>query len=388
VDAVFRLEAARSGVVEDGRALQHTAYRAGQAGRVEVWPPVGPEPADEAEWRPPTVRRARLAPELRLARLITHKLRGWIGKELLPSHGRPVRAGDVMILLRRRSGFMETLVRELKAAGVPVAGVDRMALTEQLAVMDLMALGRFLLLPEDDLTLAVVLKGPFIGFDDDDLFVLCHERGGASVWRRLAQLSGGNARFARAHDWLSDMLAGTDHLPPFELFAQLLGGSVAEPGSTGWQRLLSRLGPEAEDPVDEFLSLALAYERTHPPSLQGFLQWLEAGSAEIKRDLEQTGRDEVRVMTVHGAKGLQAPIVIMPDTMAVPRQSAEIVWDDDVPLWPPNRASENEFCRSLRETAKRRDDEEYRRLLYVAMTASMSAAGRGRRRRRRRAGTR
>jgi ATP-dependent helicase/nuclease subunit A len=132
--------------------------------------------------------------------------------------------------------------------------------------------------------------------------------------------------------------------------------------------MLSRLGPEAEDPVDEFLSLALAYERTHAPSLQGFLQWLEAGSAEIKRDLEQTGRDEVRVMTVHGAKGLQAPVVIMPDTMALPRQSPEIVWQDAMPLWPPNRANENAFCRALREAAKRKDEEEYRRLLYVAMT--------------------
>jgi ATP-dependent helicase/nuclease subunit A len=368
VDAVFAAEAARAGVVERDEVLQHKPFRAGQAGLVEVWPPVGPEEAGEAEWRPPTERRARLAPEARLARLITQKLRGWIGREILPSHGRPVRAGDIMILLRRRSGFMETLVRELKSAGVPVAGVDRMALTEQLAVMDLMALGRFLLLPEDDLTLAIVLKGPFVGFDDDDLFALCHDRGTASVWRRLAQMSSGDARFARAHAWLSDLLSGTDQLPPFELFAHLLGGATAAAEATGWQSLLSRLGPEAEDPVDEFLSLALAYERTHPPSLQGFLQWLEAGSAEIKRDLEQTGRDEVRVMTVHGAKGLQAPIVIMPDTMAVPRQSPEIVWAGEIPLWPPNRASENELCRSLRETAKRRDEEEYRRLLYVAMT--------------------
>jgi len=369
VDAVFATEAARGGVVEDGQTLAHKAFRAGQAGLVEVWPPVGPEDAEEADWEPPVRRRERLAPELRLAKLITAKLQGWIGKEILPSHGRPMRAGDVMVLLRRRSGFMETLVRELKAAGVPVAGVDRMALTEQLAVMDLMALGRFLLLPEDDLTLAIVLKGPFIGFDDDDLFRLAYDRGGATLWQRLAQLGAGDTRFAAAHAWLSDLLAGTDHLPPFELFAQVLGGATAAPGSTGWQQLFARLGPEAEDPVDEFLSLALAYERTHAPSLQGFLQWLDAGSAEIKRDLEQSGRDEVRVMTVHGAKGLQAPVVIMPDTMALPQQSPEIVWERGfVPLWPPSRAYENALCRQRREEATERDEAEYRRLLYVAMT--------------------
>jgi ATP-dependent helicase/nuclease subunit A len=368
VDAVFASGPARKGVVAPDEALRHTPFRAGQAGLVEVWPPVGPEDAADAEWQPPTRRRDRLAPELRLAKLIAAKLSGWIGRDVLPSHGRTVRAGDVMILLRRRSGFMEMLVRELKSAGIPVAGVDRMALTEQLAVMDLTALARFLLLPEDDLTLAIVLKGPFVGFDDDDLFVLCHDRGGASVWQRLAQLSLANARYARVHAWLSELLAGADRQPPFELFARLLGGATAGPAATGWQALLSRLGPEAEDPVDELLSLALAYERSHAPSLQGFLHWLDAGSAEIKRDLEQAGRDEVRVMTVHGAKGLQAPIVILPDTMAVPQHSAAIVWQDDVPLWPPGRANENDACRALRAAAKERDEEEYRRLLYVAMT--------------------
>lgn len=368
VDAVFATMAARGGVVEDGHTLRHTAFRAGQAGLVELWPPVGPEETDDAEWQPPTQRRERLAPEVRLARLITKKLRSWIGQEILPSHDRPVRAGDVMILLRRRSGFMETLVRELKKEGIPVAGVDRMALTEQLAVMDLMALGRFLLLPEDDLTLATVLKGPFVGLDDDDLFTLAHDRGAASLWQCLDRHARDDTRYAAARSWLSELLARTDHLPPFELFARLLGGAAADPACSGWQCLLGRLGPEAEDPVDEFLALALAYERTHAPSLQGFLQWLDAGSAEIKRDLEQSGRDEVRVMTVHGAKGLQAPIVIMPDTMAVPRQSPEIVWAHDIPFWPPNRSYENELCRALREAVKERDEEEYRRLLYVAMT--------------------
>jgi len=375
VDAVFATTAAQGGVVDEGQTLHHTAFRAGQAGLVELWPPVGPDAEDETEWQPPVRRRERLAPELRLARLIAAKLARWIGREILPSHARPICAGDVMILLRRRSGFMETLVRELKKQGIPVAGVDRMALTEQLAVMDLMALGRFLLLPEDDLTLATILKGPFLGLDDDDLFALAYDRGGATLWQRLGQRAGDDPRYAAAHAWLAGLLARTDHLAPFELYAQLLGGPAADPARSGWQCLLGRLGPEAEDPVDEFLSLSLAYERTHAPSLQGFLQWLDAGSAEIKRDLEQSGRDEVRVMTVHGAKGLQAPIVIMPDTMAMPRQSPEIVWAHndsfrvpDISFWAPNRSHENALCRVLREAAKERDEEEYRRLLYVAMT--------------------
>ncbi len=368
VDAVFAQPAAASGVIDGGEPLVHRPFRGGQAGLVELWPPVGPDEPEEGEWQPPVRRREVLAPDERLAQLIAAKLWAWIGTEYLPSHGRTVRAGDIMVLLRRRSGFMEALVRALKTADVPVAGVDRMALTEQLAVMDLMALARFLLLPDDDLTLAVVLKGPFIGLDDDDLFGLCHGRGDATLWRRLSDRAGEDARYGQARTWLAALLGQADFAPPFELLAGVLAGPAARPDRSGWQCLLERLGPEAEDPVDEFMAQALAYERTHPPSLQGFLHWLDAGATEIKRDLEQSDRDEVRVMTVHGAKGLQAPIVIMPDTMAMPRLGEEVLWSDGVPLWPPNRIYQTEACQALRDAARARAEEEYRRLLYVAMT--------------------
>ncbi len=368
VDAVFAQPAAAAGVIDLGATLRHRAFRAGQAGLVELWPPVGPVETEETDWQPPVRRRELLAPDERLAQLIAAKLQAWIGSEFLPSHDRTVRAGDIMVLLRRRSGFMEALVRALKTVGVPVAGVDRMALTEQLAVMDLMALARFLLLPEDDLTLAVVLKGPFIGLDDDDLFRLCHDRGDATLWRQLSEMAENNARYGQARAWLAALLGKADFMPPFELLAGVLTGPAAVPDRSGWQCLLERLGPEAEDPVDEFMAQALAYERTHPPSLQGFLHWLDAGATEIKRDLEQSDRDEVRVMTVHGAKGLQAPIVIMPDTMAMPRMGEEVLWADGIPLWPPGRAYQTEECQALRDVARARAEEEYRRLLYVAMT--------------------
>jgi len=368
VDAVFAESPARDGVVGLDETLRHHAHRTGQAGFVELWPAVGAEEQESAPWTPPVRRQTVVAPQVRLARAVARRVADWIGRDVLESRGRPVRAGDVMILLRRRGDFMEDMVRALKALGVPVAGVDRMTLTEQLAVMDLMALGRFLLLPDDDLTLATVLKGPFIGFDDDALFRLAHGRGGSSLWRRLGEAASGDEAVAGARDWLAGLLARTDYTPPYELFAGVLTRDATRRGESGWQRALERLGPEAEDPVGEFLDQALAYERGHAPSLEGFLHWLETGAAEIKRDLEQTGRDEVRVLTVHGAKGLQAPIVILPDTMAKPTAGPAILWDNDIPLWPPRRADENALCRELREAANRRRDEEYRRLLYVAMT--------------------
>ncbi|MFT6580276.1 MAG: ATP-dependent helicase/nuclease subunit A [Alphaproteobacteria bacterium] len=366
VDAVFEPEAVRDGVAE--RPVRHQAVRAGQAGLVEVWPVVEPRERDEAApWEPPVSRELDDDPASRLAGMLARKIKSWVGREMLESRGRPMRAGDIMVLVRRRNAFVTELVRALKSQGVPVAGVDRMALTEQLAVMDLMALGQFLLAPDDDLTLAVVLKGPFIGLDDDDLFQIAYDRGRESLWRQLARLAGREPRFEAARNWLSGLLSQVDFIPPYELFSQVLFTPNIE-SETGLQRILSRLGPEAEDPVGEFMNLALQYDHLNAPAMQGFLHWLEAGEATVKRDLDQGERDEVRVITIHGAKGLQAPVVILPDTTTRPTQGPRILWTDDFLLWAPRRAFEDRTCRNARALADQRRDEEYRRLLYVAMT--------------------
>ncbi|MEX2616021.1 MAG: double-strand break repair helicase AddA [Alphaproteobacteria bacterium] len=364
VDAVFGIDPARDGVAPDGEPIVHRAVRAGHAGLVEIWPPVRPRDApDAAPWAPPLDREAADNPSARLANVLAAKIESWIGCEVLASRGRTVRAGDIMVLVRRRNRFVDQFVRALKSRGIPVAGVDRMALAEQLAVMDLIALGEFLLLPEDNLTLATVLKGPFIGLDDDNLFALAYDRGDSSLWQRLAA----DPRYAAAHGWLSALLARVDFAPPFELFSHVLTAPVAD-GESGRQRLVARLGVEAEDPVEEFMNLTLEHERLNPPSLQGFLHWLKAGDQIVKRDMEHGSRDEVRVITVHGAKGLQAPIVILPDTMAAPRSSPDMLWSEGILLWPPNRGCESAVSATARAAANLRRDQEYRRLLYVAMT--------------------
>ncbi|MFQ5985723.1 MAG: UvrD-helicase domain-containing protein, partial [Alphaproteobacteria bacterium] len=307
VDAIFSRDEARDGVGPSAHAIEHRTHRLGQAGLVELWPPAEPNalPAPEP-WQPPVTPERGDSPRARLATLIARTIGEWLEQaEMLESKGRPVRPGDIMVLVRRRSGFVEELVRALKQLEVPVAGVDRMVLTDQLPVMDLVALGRFLLLPEDDLTLATVLRGPLIGLDDEQLFELAHGRGEASLWQALKRKAGAarakDSSYRKAHGYLAELLARVDYLRPFELYAEVLNARG------GRERLLRRLGPEADDPLNEFLALALAYERVNAPSLEGFLHWVEAGRAEIKRDLEQSERDEVRVMTVHGAKGLQAP---------------------------------------------------------------------------------
>ena len=367
VDAVFAREAAKDGVVPEGETVHHEAHRKGQAGLVELWPVAEPVGGDVATpWALPVTRPAPPVPRLRVARAIARRIREWITADAKPgdeawldSKARRIHAGDVLVLVRRRGDFVEELVRELKALDVPVAGVDRMVLAEQLAVMDLIALGEALLLPDDDLTLATVLKGPLIGLAEAELFDLAHGRDG-KLWDALQARAGERESFRNAHAFLADLRARVDFVRPYELYADLLNRG-------GRKRLLARLGAEAADPIEEFLSLSLSYERVSPPSLQGFLHWVRAGAAEIKRELDRA-EGAVRVMTVHGAKGLQAPVVFLPDTLQPPTQDEALLWPDGLVLWPPRKALEDPFSAAMRAAARAERDREYRRLLYVAMT--------------------
>jgi ATP-dependent helicase/nuclease subunit A len=364
IDAVFSRPAAHDGVALDGAAIRHEPHRRGHAGRVELWPLVEPSPEEASEgWALPVVPETTLEPEQRLATVIAATIRRWLDeRERLPARDRRIRPGDIMVLVRRRTRFIATLVRALRDRHVPVAGVDRMQLTEQIAVEDMIALGNFLLLPEDDLTLAAVLKGPLFGFDEDRLFTLAYGRRG-QLWHELRRRGDEHPLYAQARDTLTALLRRADFAPPYELFADVLGALG------GRRKLLARLGPEAEDALGEFLEAALAFEADHPPSLQGFLHWLVAGETEVKRDLDR-GMGEVRVLTVHGAKGLEAPIVFLPDTVAIPNQMDALQWvEGGLPLWLVAGAHATvPLAAQARGDAERRRDQEYRRLLYVAMT--------------------
>lgn len=364
VDAVFADAVARDGVGEATGDLRHLAHRSGQSGRVELWPTVDPlDRTPAGPWDAPLDQETEASPAARLADVIARRVAGWMDREPLEGRARTVRPGDVMILVRKRGALAAALVRALKDHGVPVAGADRMVLTEQIAVQDLMALGDVLLLPDDDLTLACVLKGPLFGLDDDDLFDLAHGRDGR-LWAALRTTT--DARYAEAREKLEHLRGRVDFETPYQTFAHVLnrGGRIA------W---LERLGPDAADAIDAFLARAIDYERDHPPTMQGFLHWMRTGATNLKRDLEQT-TDAVRVMTVHGSKGLQAPIVILPDTCSAPTGQGEgrILWgtaDDDPPvLWRPSKDDEPEPATRLRAAREAQRLREYRRLLYVAMT--------------------
>ena len=366
VDTVFASPEASAGLNASGEAIRHEAHRIGHAGLVEIWPAEIAEDASPSEpWAPlpGTGAGIRSAPE-RLAARIAKTISDWIASgEHLRSEGRPVTPGDVLILLRKRQPFAPVMIRALKARGLPVAGADRIRVTEQIAVQDLVSVGSFVLLPEDDLALAEVLVSPLIGLVDDDLFAIGYGRKG-SLWGALIAQAGADPRYAEAVESLKRWRSEADFLPPFEFYKRLLDKEGRR------ARLLTRLGPEAGDAIDEFLNLAIRFDASEPPSLQGFLDWLGRANPEIKRDMDQ-GRNEVRVMTVHGAKGLEAPIVFLPDTCSVrgAGSPALLALADGEPLvWMMKDAAKLAAPAAAKDAYAEAGRRERNRLLYVAMT--------------------
>ena len=372
VDAVFDREDAADGLTWEGKPIHHHSNREGQGGLVELWQTMTPDEApDTRPWDAPLDQIGQESPAARLAEKIAETINAmWRGKENLESAGRPIEPGDIMILVRTRSTFADIMVRTLERRGIPVAGRDRLKLMDHLAVMDLMAVGHFALLPGDDLTLATVLKGPFIEFDDQMLFDLAHRRPD-TLWQALRDRRDERPEFAQAEQKLSSLLGSADATPPYEFYSHLL-----EAGG-GRRDLLAHLGPEAGEPVDVFLGLALDFERDHVGSLEGFLYWLERGETDVKREMER-GLNEVRVLTVHGAKGLESEIVFLPDTCTM--QGAQLAprlhWperadNNDGPeavIWRMSGDEEEAVTKHLHEQAREEARREYRRLLYVAMT--------------------
>ncbi|KWT70647.1 hypothetical protein APY04_0927 [Hyphomicrobium sulfonivorans] len=374
VDRVFSDHLRTPGLTADRSRIHHAVHRMGHGGVVELWPPELAEDAVKSDRWAPLEEEHEQKPIARVADRVANTIRSWLDNgEMLASEGRPIRAGDIIILVRKRRPFADPMVAALKARNIPVAGSDRLRLSDQIAVQDLVSLGDFLTLPEDDLALAEVLKSPLIGLDDDDLLAIAHGRNG-SLWKGLIAHKGDNERFRTAFETLKRWRSRADFVPPFEFFASILDREGAR------SRLLARLGSEAADPIDEFLNLALRYDDAEAPSLTGFLTFLRKAESEVKRDMEQ-GRDEVRVMTVHGAKGLEAPIVFLPDTCGTRSNSGkgdELLTLDGIALpegtkdkpfvWVVKGTGKHPLIEAAKAEASRRELEERNRLLYVAMT--------------------
>ena len=358
VDATFK--DAPEGV---GENINHKAFKADLPGRVDLWDlQPTPEEPDDIEWHDPVDRLSSESPTIQLAKRIAEKI-SEITKtvSVTGENGeiRPATAGDVLILVQGRGALFDSIISACKSAGLPIAGADRLKVTAELAVRDLLALLSFLALPEDDLSLATVLRSPLFGWTDQQLFTLANRRKGY-LWQALREAQDDHPETFSALDQLR---RDADFQRPYELLELILTRH------NGRRSLMSRLGAEAEDGINELLNQALRYEQTDTPSLTGFLARVSSDDVEIKRQSD-TSDGLIRVMTVHGAKGLEAPIVFLPDTMRDPRASIDDVILDDMntPLWNLGKDLAPPRLQSAKEAAARAEVEERQRLLYVAMT--------------------
>ncbi len=356
VDTVFSRQEAFAGLSVDAVQTVHQSLPNAAPGLVELWPLI--EPADKREiegWDAPFDTESEESPRVTLARRIADYVKRACARGLKP--------GDVLILVRQRGPLFEAIIRALKRANVPVAGADRLKLGEHIAVMDLMALADCLLLPDDDLALAAVLRSPLFGITEEQLFELAWNRKGSL--RASLRAKAKDDEFFKAIDHALDALAqAARSASPFGFFAHALGAG------RGRAKFLARLGPEANDALDEFLNLALDYERRETPSLQGFLAFMRAAESEVKRDMEMA-RDEVRVMTVHGAKGLEANTVILADTTTDPKGAHPpklLALESGALAWAQRKQDDTELMAAARVGTEAAARHEHRRLLYVAMT--------------------
>ncbi len=340
-------------------ADRHAAHHR-MSGRVTLWKPLSVEDAVDDDGEEGYVNDTTRDYASRLAR----QIRQWLDEGLwLASKQRPIRPEDILILVRRRADLASLIVARLHAEKVPVAGVDRLRLTAPLAVKDLLAAVRFAVQREDDLSLAALLVSPLFGWSQDELYRVGFGRRGALIDAVRAK---GDADTGAA---LDDILGRADFTTPYRFLEHLLTGPL-----DGRRKLLRRLGAEARDPIEELLGAALQFEGSATATLQRFLDWFDRGEVEITRD-PSAPLDAVRVMTVHGSKGLEAPLVILADATADPALSPERRLDwaldaDSLPV-PVLRPRKSEMVEALREDAERlaeRERQEHWRLLYVALT--------------------
>ncbi|EJF98191.1 double-strand break repair helicase AddA [Bartonella vinsonii subsp. arupensis Pm136co] len=372
VDLVFETPENYKGLSAENTKTVHEAIRIHSPGEVILWDAFSKEKNElPDDWH---VSVDQLdTPEVHLAEKIAETIASWLHKgEMLPAKGRLMRASDIMVLVRKRDEFVLALSRALKQHNIPVAGADRLQLTNHISVRDLMALARFVLQPQDDLSLACVLKSPLFSLSEEELYQLAAYRTG-SLWQSLCTYASSHTSFQYAFETLSFYRTLVDKIPVFEFYSHILNNDK------GRQKILARLGSEANDVLDAFMDYTLTIQKTGLPGLQAFLETLSVSEPEIKREFDQN-HEEVRIMTVHAAKGLEAAVVFLidpgsavwhsqhaPHLLTVPLNKRQLS-DQHAFIWRPNAEFRTPPSEKALSYLKERAEEEYKRLLYVGMT--------------------
>lgn len=282
---------------------------------------------------------------------------------------------DIMVLLRKRPPMAMPLINELKKRGIPVAGSDRIVLPRFPVIRDLMNLVRFCIDNIDDYSLACVLKSPMFALTDSQVFEMCNIRNTKNAELRTQGNNDTKITLFQIiettrpdiYNVLHEFLTLAKTAGVYEFFSYVLNNYNIR------EKMVAALGNQILEPLEEFLTLCLAYERTQPGTLKQFLKWFIAGASEVKRDMESGGG--VRVVSVHSSKGLQSRVVFLIDTTTTPKPERLINLDSKAQtnlspwIWTPGAVKEYcpEYEAVLNEQSMSATQEDYR-LLYVAMT--------------------
>ena len=345
----------------------HISFYSKLPGRVDLWPSIEKaEQPKDTEWQNPVDMPGKEDERVRLACLIADQINTLISSDsLIPERTgndyvmRKISAGDFLILVQRRSVLFHEIIKACKKRGLPISGADRLKLMDEIAVKDLIALLSFLSSPQDDLSLATVLKSPLFSWSERELFDLAHDREDRFLWEELKKRSD---IFTHEYLVLNNLLASIDYLRPYELLEKILNQY------SGRANLISRLGAEAEDAIDALLSLSIDYEKQETPSLTGFLSWVSTSGFEIKRQLTKQ-ENQIRVMTIHGAKGLESPIVILPETQKRKVELRDkILVGEKIAVWNNKKSEASRNEEEIKSKKIQALEAERSRLLYVAIT--------------------
>jgi len=375
VDEVFNVPENLKGLTQSGEKPIHDAVRQQDPGEVQIWPLYVKQTNETTKsWSDPIDKLTAEDPAVLLAKHISQSIEKCVGTTL-PGMERPLKFADIMVLVRKRDPrFLTAFTRNMKDKGLAIAGADRLTLTNHIAVEDLVALGRVALLPQDDLSLASVLKGVFFNLDDDMLFELAHGREALSLYEQIIKISADEthskcAIATQIVEQLQVIFRVGQRASVFDFYAYLLGKLG------GRKKILARLGLEAEDILDAFLDEALAFTNDRNGGLETFITELTDAEPEIKRELELE-RDEVQVITVHSSKGLEARVVFLVDhcgTAWTEKHRPEILEVKNEPytdgyLWLGSKEQHVTLTRESTALIEEAAEAEYRRLLYVGMT--------------------
>ncbi|HSQ98164.1 MAG TPA: double-strand break repair helicase AddA [Rickettsiales bacterium] len=371
-DEIFKEPFRKNAISKLQNIIKHNIVRQDGLGKVEIWPLVEndikkPEKTEEIpNWEINYLEEIELTNKQKLAETISKEVNTWFqkGKIIFSRKDRvfrPLKYSDIMILVKKRDkDFINYLIRQFNKYNIPTMGNDRFNLSESIISQDIISLCKFVLFNEDDLNLANIIKSPILSMTEGDLYKLCKYKNenNCSLWSALCN-----------NEFLNDLIEKSQILTPYEFLFYLFETKNIR------KKFKERFLYLADEVLNEILNIANDYEKNHNnATLLSFIEFLEKSDLEIKRDMDQSA-NEIKIITVHSSKGMESPIIILPDTNHTLGQIQKIdsVLDykiDGCDFTLPILTKEKTiFTENLvKERIKKDAEEEYLRLLYVAIT--------------------